>query len=63
MKVLVCTQVDTSGQCIGVQTWTELPTAIPPLSVEDALLIASKIALLWAIAFTLRTIARFIWRG
>lgn len=63
MKVLVCTQVDNTGQCVGVQTWTELPTAIPPLSVEDALLIASKIAMVWAIAFTLRLISRFIWRG
>lgn len=63
MKVLVCTQVDSSGQCTGVQTWTELPTAIPPLSVEDALQISGAIALLWAVAYTLRLIARFIWRG
>lgn len=63
MKVLVCTQWDDVSQTCGAQTWLDSPTAIPPLSVEDAQMIAVEILVLWGVAFGLRLLARFIWRG
>ena len=62
MKVLVCTEYDDATSACSAQAWLESPTALPPLSVADATEIAGEIALLWAIAFTLRFIAQFIWR-
>lgn len=61
--VLVCTAYDAATQTCSAQAWMVFPSVLPPLTVEQAIEIGWKIGLLWATAFTLRTVARFIWRG
>ena len=64
MRVLLCTEYNVDAQsCVGQQVWSELPSAIPPLSIADALEISGAIALVWGTAYGLRLLARFIWPG
>lgn len=63
MKVLACTSYNEATGTCEVQAWHETPTVLPPLSIPDATVIAGAIIGTWAVAFGLRTVARFIWRG
>lgn len=63
--VLTCAAQDfdvSTGVC-SHQVWIDSPTVLPPLSVSDGLVLSSAILGLWAIAFGLRFIRRFIWSG
>jgi hypothetical protein len=48
-----------TGTC-AQEIWIPQQTVLPALSVEDAQAIALKIAVLWALAFVIRRLRKFI---
>lgn len=63
MQYLACTSWNENTQSCDAQAWLHVPTVIPPLSAEQGALIGGAIVSVWAIAYGLRLVARFIWRG
>lgn len=63
MRILACTAWDEATDTCTAQAWVEQPSILPPLTDEERDSLVVEIGTLWAIAFTLRLIARFIWRG
>lgn len=61
---LICDEAGVSsgdpfGDCTA-PVWAEIPSAIPDLSSEDALAVAASALVLWALAYGIREIVRFI---
>lgn len=53
---MVCdsANIDSSGAC-SAPLWVQVPSLVPPLSASDAVVIASAILVLWAVAFSIRS--------
>lgn len=63
--VLSCAPSDfdvATGVCAH-PVYLEFPAVVPPLSVGQGAELAGAVVALWATAFALRSVARFIWRG
>jgi len=52
--------IQPDGSC-SQPVWLEAPSILPPLTVEDAGLIWSAIAVMWVIGFGVREIRRVLW--
>lgn len=49
----ICAELDESGNCV---TWSEYFGLLPPLSTDDALVIASLAFGVWGVAWAVRQI-------
>jgi len=52
--------IQPDGSC-SQPVWVDAPTILPPLSVEDAGLIWTAIAVMWCIGFGVREVRRVLW--
>lgn len=63
MRYQTCIAWDEVTDTCTTQAWVEQPSILPPLTDAERDQLVIEIATLWGIAFTIRLIARFIWRG
>ena len=59
-QVLTCTAFDAAGVCTA-QAWQDYgQTGLPSLTIPNAIAIAQAIALLWAFAWVIKQLLRFL---
>lgn len=62
MRVLVCLDVEPAvdGTCTS-EAWVDQPTLLPPLSVEEGLLLSGAMITVMCTAWSLLFVRRYLW--
>lgn len=61
MRILVCEDYDPQTGTCAAEVWVEQLGLLPPLPIDQGLLIATAMITLCATAWSLKAIRRFIW--
>lgn len=59
--VLVCQDFDSNASACLQEMWVEQPGLLPPLPVDQGLVISGAMITACAIAWSLKAVRRFIW--